>query len=263
MQASAHTHFRQRFIAREKLVGSFIKIPTSHAIEILGQLGFDFVVIDEEHAPFDRVAIDMALLAARAVNTAGFVRVADPSASKLLAVLDDGATGVMVPHVSNVERAREIVAACRYRGGKRGFSPSARAGAYGRASMWRHVDEQDAGITVMAMIEDPEALECLDAILAVDGLDGIFVGRGDLTVALGAASMTAPAVDAAVTRILQAAARAGKPVCVMVGNATEASQFRTRGASAFIVSSDQGFMRQAAARMLDEFRAAAHTKATS
>jgi staphyloferrin B biosynthesis citrate synthase len=263
MQAPAHAHFRKRFLAREPLVGSFIKTPTSHAIEILGQLGFDFVVIDEEHAPFDRVAIDMALLAARAANTAGFVRVADPSASKLLAVLDDGATGVMVPHVSTVERARDIVAACRYRGGKRGFSPSARAGGYGRASMWQHVDEQDANTTVMAMIEDPEALENLDAILAVDGLDGIFIGRGDLTVALGAPSMTAPAVDAAVTRILDAAARAGKPGCVMVANAAEAAQFRTRGASAFIVSSDQGFMRQAANRTLEEFRAAALVKAPS
>src|SRR5437764_898565 len=60
--------FRQRFVAGEHLLGTFIKTPTSHAIEILGSLGYDFVVIDEEHAPFDRVAIDVALLAARALG---------------------------------------------------------------------------------------------------------------------------------------------------------------------------------------------------
>lgn len=252
---SAHARFRRRFAAREPLLGTFIKTPSSHAIEILGQIGFDFVVIDEEHAPWDRVSIDMALLGSRAANTAGFVRVAEPTPAKLLAVLDDGATGVMVPHVLSAARAREVVAACRYRGGKRGFSPSARAGGYGKAAMWQHVDEQDAAVTVMAMIEDPEAVNVIDDILAVDGLDGIFLGRGDLTVALGAPSMTAPVVEDAVSKILAAAGRANKPACVMVGNAAEAAAFAKRGASAFIVASDQGFMRQAASRTIDDFRA--------
>ncbi len=92
--------FRQRLAAKAPLLGTFIKTPTGHAIEILGDLGFDFVVIDEEHAPFDRVAIDNALLAARAAGTAGIVRVAAPSAANLLSVLDSGAIGVLVPHVS-------------------------------------------------------------------------------------------------------------------------------------------------------------------
>src|SRR5688572_14445356 len=116
------SNFRRRFAARERLVGTFIKTPTTHAVEIIGGLGFDFVVLDEEHAPFDRVTIDAALLAARAAGTAGIVRVAEPTAAKLLAVLDDGATGVLVPHVASVAKARDMVAACRYRGGRRGFS---------------------------------------------------------------------------------------------------------------------------------------------
>ena len=126
--------FRARFLKGELLLGTFIKTPTTHATEILGGVGFDFVVIDEEHAPFDRVTIDMALLAARASQTAGIVRVAEPTPSKLLAVLDDGASGVLVPHVYSVEKAKEIVAACRYRGGKRGFSNSPRAGAMGSSA---------------------------------------------------------------------------------------------------------------------------------
>jgi 2-keto-3-deoxy-L-rhamnonate aldolase RhmA len=245
--------FRQRFAAREQLVGTFIKTPTTHAIEIIGGLGFDFVVIDEEHAPFDRVTIDAALLAARAAGTAAIVRVAEPTAAKLLAVLDDGATGVLVPHVSSLAKARDIVAACRYRGGRRGFSASPRAGGYGAVPMWDHVKQSDAAVTCIAMIEDPEALDDIDRIVAVDGLDGVFIGRGDLTVALGASDIGGPEIRSACERIVAAAGKAGKPVCVMVGSAAEAKGFRIMGATAFIVASDQAFMRQAAQKALSEF----------
>ncbi len=244
--------FRTRFRERALLTGTFIKTPTPHAIEIVGALGFDFVVIDEEHAPFNPEATDIALLAARAAGTAGIVRVASASAADMLRVLDCGATGVLVPHVDSAAKAREVVAACRYRGGKRGYSGSARAGGYGGAKVWDHVTRSDAATTVIAMIEDPPALAEIDAILAVEGLDGVFIGRGDLTVALGAAANTAPEVMAAVETVLAAAQRAGKPVCVMVGSAGEAKGFRGMGASVFIVSSDQGFLRKMAAQTLAE-----------
>lgn len=253
MSRAEPSRFRQRFAAGEQLVGTFIKTPTTHAVEIMGGLGFDFVVIDEEHAPFDRVAIDAALLAARAAGTAGIVRVAEPTPAKLLSVLDDGAIGVLVPHVSSAAKARDIVAACRYRGGRRGFSASPRAGGYGALPMWEHVKQADAAVTCIAMIEDPEALDEIDAIVAVEGLDGVFIGRGDLTVAFGAENSSAPEIRDACERIIAAAREAGKPVCVMVGSAAEAKGFRAMGASAFIVASDQAFLRQAAQKALADF----------
>lgn len=251
----APSTFRQRFAAGDILLGTFIKTPTSHTSEIIGGLGFDFVVIDEEHAVFDRVSIDQALLGARAAGTAGIVRVAEPSAAKLLAVLDDGAIGVLVPHVSSVEKARDIVAACRYRGGKRGFSNTNRGGGYGATGIWEHVDARDAETTVIAMIEDPEALDDIDAIVAVEGLDGFFIGRGDLTVALQATGLADPKVRAAAEKITTAARKVGKPVCLMVASAAEAAEWRALGASAFIVSSDQGFMRTAALKTRADFDA--------
>jgi 2-keto-3-deoxy-L-rhamnonate aldolase RhmA len=253
MSTPYRSDFRARFGRREALLGTFIKTPVTHTIEILGAMGFDFVVIDEEHAPFDRVTIDRGLLAARAAGTAGLVRVAEPTPAKLLSVLDDGAAGVLVPHVSSVDKARAGVSACRYRGGSRGFSNSPRAGGYGAAGIWQHVEAQDASVAVIAMIEDPEALDVIDDILAVEGLDGVFIGRGDLTVALGAESPAAPAVRAATERIARAAVAAGKPVCVMVGSVAETEGFRTLGASAFIVSTDQGLMRQAAGKVVKDF----------
>jgi 2-keto-3-deoxy-L-rhamnonate aldolase RhmA len=245
--------FRRRFTSREPLLGTFLKTPSSHNAEILGSLGFDFLIVDAEHAPFDRGTIDAALLGARAAACAAIVRVAEPSPTQLLAALDDGAAGVMVPHVSSAERAQEVVRACRYVGGRRGFSNSPRAGGYGAVGLRRHIEEQDAGVTVIAMIEDPEALGCLDAIIATDGLDGVFVGRADLAVAMNEASVEAPAVTAAAEKVIAAAARAGKPACVMTSSSAEAQRFRAGGATSFVISSDQAFMRQAAQQALNSF----------
>jgi 2-keto-3-deoxy-L-rhamnonate aldolase RhmA len=115
------------------------------------------------------------------------------------------------------------------------------------------VRQADETVTVIAMIEDPEALDAIDAIVAVDGIDGIFIGRGDLTVALGAGGLADPVVRAAAERIVQAARERGKSACLMVAGVEEAREWRSLGASAFIVSSDQGFLRQAAAKVNDDF----------
>jgi staphyloferrin B biosynthesis citrate synthase len=247
--------FRQRLLGGERLVGSFIKTPTSHTVEVLGDLGFDFVVIDEEHGPFDRLAIDHAILGARAAGTTPIVRVSEASGSRLLSVLDDGAIGVLVPHVASAEKAAGIVAACRYRGGARGISNTTRAGSFGRLGIWEHVDRADATVTVIAMIEDPEAVDDIESILAVDGLDAAFIGRGDLTVAYNVESQEAEPVRRATDRVISAAVAAGTSVCIMVGSAAEAAAFEERGVNAFIVSSDQGFLRQAAGKVIADFAA--------
>jgi staphyloferrin B biosynthesis citrate synthase len=170
-------------------------------------------------------------------------------------VLDDGAEGVLVPHVFGVEKAKEMVASCRYRGGKRGFSNSPRAGGYGQLGAWDHVDRADAAVTVVATIEDPEALDVIDDIVAVAGLDGVFIGRGDLTVAMGATGSADPRVRGAAEKIVRTARAVGKPACIMVADAKEAADWRALGASAFIFASDQGFLRQAAGRTRAEFTA--------
>jgi staphyloferrin B biosynthesis citrate synthase len=251
--------FRRRFSARHAVVGSFIKTPTTHATEIFGALGYDFVVIDEEHAPFDRAITDVVLLAARGSNLAGIVRVSSDDPAKILSCLDCGAAGVLVPHVATVDKARAIAAAARYRGGRRGYSGSPRAGAYGATPMWTLVDEQDASVCTIAMIEDPEALDQIDAIAAVDGIHGLFIGRGDLTVALGAKSSADGSVKDAVARVIAAANKVAKPVCVMVASPAEAKDFAGLGASAFIISSDQGLMRRAASQTLTDFKTLVQT----
>ncbi len=246
--------FRSRLQRGELLVGSFIKTPTLHATEILGSLGFDFVVVDEEHSPFDRQATDAALFAARATGTAGLVRVPSPAPHHLLSVLDCGATGVLVPHVASAALAAQVAAACRYKGGRRGYSGSVRAAGYGGGKMWDYIAAADATVTVVAQIEDPEALDEIDAIAATEGIDALFIGRGDLTAAMGAPTNDAPPIREAVERIAAAARRAGKPVMVFVGGMKEAEWLHGIGATAFVHSSDQGLMKQAAARALTDLQ---------
>lgn len=244
--------FRQRLLAGDKLVGTFLKTPTSHATEIVAGLGFDFAVIDQEHAPFDRTTTDIALMAARGCNIPALVRVSGPEA--VLSVLDCGASGILMPHVASAEYAREVAALCRYRKGSRGYATSTRAGGYTAVPMWQHIRAADETVTVIAQIEDPDALDQIDAIAAVEGIDSLFIGRGDLTAAFGNETPNPPEVRTAVEKICAAARRANKPVSVYVGGRPEAEWLRDQGATAFIHNSDQGFLRQAAMKGLADMR---------
>lgn len=245
-------NFRQRLLAGDKLVGTFLKTPTSHATEIVAGLGFDFVVIDQEHSPFDRTTTDIALMAARGSGIPALVRVSGPEV--VLSVLDGGASGILMPHVATAEYAREVAALCRYRGGRRGYATSTRAGGYTAVPMWQHIRVADDSIAVIAQIEDPDALDEIEAIAAVDGIDSLFIGRGDLTAAFGNETPNPPEVRAAVEKICAAARKANKPVSVYVGGKPEAEWLRDQGATAFIHNSDQGFLRQAAMKGLADMR---------
>lgn len=244
--------FRARLLGGQQLLGTFIKSPGVHAIEVLGDVGLDFVVLDAEHAPWDRGAIDLGILAARASAMAPLVRV--EGVHSILSALDCGAAGVMVPHVSSAQAAREVARACRYQKGHRGFSNSTRAGGYGRLGLSAHLEACDAQTAVIAMLEDPQAVDAAPEIAATEGIDAFFLGRGDLTVALGETSTEAAAVRQAIARLVAAVRAAGKPLCAFVNKSSEIAGLRELGVSAFIVSSELGFVRQAAAAELAQFR---------
>lgn len=247
--------FRSRLLAGEPLLGTFMKVPAPQNTEVLGLDGFDFVMLDEEHAPWDRVTLDTALLAARAFGTAGLVRIARPDANSVLSVLDDGAIGIMCPHVDSAEKARAVASWARYRGGVRGAGAS-RGGDYGArgADNFRYADETT---TVICMIEDRQALDVIDDIAAVEGVDALFLGRGDLGLSLSNATDPVPSVKDAVEIAVKAAKSHGKPVSAVVQSmkSDEAKWLIDLGVTAMMVASDLGFLRQAARAALDDFRA--------
>ena len=255
MTLPAAPSFRDRLVGAQALIGTFIKSPGVHAIEVLGEVGLDFVVIDAEHAPWDRGSIDSAILAARSQSLSALVRV--QSTGDILTALDCGATGVMVPHVASAQIARDVAAACRYRGGSRGFTNSSRAGRYGGLGLAAHMDEGDGRTAVIAMLEDPRALDEAVEIAQVPGIDAFFLGRGDLTVAMGESSTDAERVRSAVNLFVNAVKAANKPLCAFVGKSSEMPALQALGVTTFIISSDQGLLRQAATSELKQFRSLA------
>ncbi|MEO8465515.1 MAG: aldolase/citrate lyase family protein [Gammaproteobacteria bacterium] len=248
--------FRQRLLAREPMIGTFMKTPGAHNTEIIGGLGYDFVVLDAEHAPWDRGTLDTGLLAARAVGTASIVRIGRPDAASILSVLDDGAVGIMVPHVDSAEMARDIVSWSHYKGGSRGLGIG-RGGEYGGRGA-DHIPFADKTTTVIAMIEDREAIEVIDDIAAVPGVDCLFLGRGDLGLSLSNATGKAPTLKEAVEIVAAAARRHDKPLAAVVPAllSDEAKWLIGLGVTGMMVLSDQSFMRQAAAGALQDFKAA-------
>jgi 2-keto-3-deoxy-L-rhamnonate aldolase RhmA len=247
----SETRFRARLEARDPMLGSFVKMPTNQAIEILGSEGFDFVVIDAEHAPLDRTQIDLMILSARAIGVAAIVRVGHPD--QILSALDCGADGVMVPHVSSGSDAEAIASACRYINGARGFASVSRGGGWGNRQRVDHMTHQDASIVCIAMIEDPAGVEAIDQILAVDGIHAVFVGRADLTASFGH-DPDAPTKMAAMSdRVATAAIGANKPLLMLAGSAKDAADMRERGVAALLVSSDHGMLKSAAARLIKEY----------
>jgi 2-keto-3-deoxy-L-rhamnonate aldolase RhmA len=252
---AAPREFRKRLLARELLIGTFCKTPTSHSTEILGSLGYDFVMLDEEHAPWTRQTLEVGFLGARAFGTAGLVRIARPDANSILSALDDGAIGVMVPHVASAEKARNIASWARYKGGTRG-SGVGRGGDYGGRPMETHYESSDAATTVIAMIEDREAVEQIDAITAVEGIDGFFLGRGDLGLSLSNATGPAPTMEEAVRIVAKSVLKNGKALCAVTQNmaSDDAKQMIDLGVTALMVASDQGLLRTGALMQLEHFK---------
>jgi 2-keto-3-deoxy-L-rhamnonate aldolase RhmA len=250
------TSFAQRLRAGNP-VGTFVKTPSFHATEIVGLLGYDFVVIDEEHAPLNRETIDSIILAAQAHKVAPLVRLGEPTDFSILSHLDAGATGVLVPHVDSADMARRVAAACRYRGGRRGFSRTGRAGQYGGTDTAGHLTSQDANTLCIPMIEDPGALDVIDAIAAVDGVSALFVGRGDLSVAMGEPAQTSARVRAAADRVIAAGRQAGKPVIMLAVDDDDQAALTAAGVRAFLTGSDQAFLCQTARAALAACKAVA------
>lgn len=230
-------------------IGTFVKTGAPQIVEILGGAGLHFVVVDAEHAPFDRNTLDLMTIAARSVNLPLFVRIPDMNAATIGSALDLGATGLLVPHVDSADEARTLVARTRFIGGERGFSSSPRFAGYGAMGMRKAVDTADATV-IMCQIESRAACAAAQEIAGVDGVSGLFVGRADLALSFGLTDARAPEVIDASTEVLDIARRAGKTAGVAVGDVGECAEFAAMGASWFVVGSDQSLLRKGALALL-------------
>lgn len=243
--------FRNRLRAGDLLAGTWVKTPHPHIVEVLALSSLDVLVLDAEHAPFDRGTLDLCIMAARAGGKTVLVRPASSAHEHILNALDSGADGVIVPHVCSVDQAHEIVRACHYVPGGRGFAGSSRAAGYTTLGMAKHRDAAKS-VTVIAQIEDIEAVEDIEDIAAVEGIDALFIGRTDLTISCGAETPDDALVIAAVERICAAGKAAGRTVGMFLGRVGDVPLWRAKGASLFILQSDQDFLLKGAAALLSD-----------
>lgn len=192
-------------------LGAWIKLATTESVEIMAAVGIDFVVIDLEHAPLDLETAAGMIVLARAYGMTPLVRVPGHEPATIGRVLDSGTCGILVPHVDDAEQARAVVSAMRFPPhGARGAGGTSRAGRWGllsRAEYTRFGNEQ---VLCIPQLESAEAIEAAPGILAVDGVDAVFLGAGDLALSLGLGSGE-PAVRALLDAGRAAAAAAGKP----------------------------------------------------
>lgn len=177
--------FRERLARGATVLGPFVNLASPALVEIAALAGFDFLVLDMEHAPMDVATIETLCRTADSVGIAPIVRVAARDPVHILRALDLGPAGVQVPHVSTPQEAEAVVEAARYAPlGSRGMSPYTRAGRYfsaGGATTERLNREQ----LVAIQVEGLEGIEKLDEIVRVEGLDIVFIGPYDLSQAIG------------------------------------------------------------------------------
>ena len=244
---------RERLHARDLLAGTWVKTPHPHVVEVLALSPLDLIVLDAEHAPFDRGTLDLCIMAARAGGKPVLVRPASGAHEHILNALDCGADGVIVPHVCSAAEAREIVRACHYVPGGRGFAGSSRAAGYTTLGMAKH-RERAKGVIIIAQIEDVEAVEVIDEIAAVEGIDALFIGRADLTISYAADTPDDAVVVAAVERICAACQAAGRTIGMFLGRVSDVPEWRAKGASLFVLQSDQDFLLKGAAGLAEAIR---------
>lgn len=233
---------KSRLAGGELVVGTFVKTPSPIVVEVLAMSDLDCLVLDAEHAPFDRLAIDGCVHAARAAGMAVLVRVPSIAPEHVLNALDCGAAGIVAPHIRSAAEAGALVRMANYGAGGRGYAGSSRAAGYGTRAMADHLAASAAATVVIAQIEDPEAVDDIDAIARVPGVDALFVGRADLTVSYGAASQDDDRVVAAVEAVCDAGRRHGRAVGMFLARPGDVPVWRAKGATLFLLGSDHGFL---------------------
>lgn len=248
------TGFRERLRAGERLLGTILSLDAPEAAEILASLGFDWLFIDAEHAPLDAARI-RAILQAVGPQLPCLVRLLSADEAHVKQALDVGASGVIAPMISSPEQAENLVRFAKYPPrGQRGVG-LARAQGYGK-SFADYVRRANDELVVVVQIEQQSAVEQIEAIAAVPGIDACFVGPYDLSSSLGKpGAVNDPQVMAAIARVTAACQAAGVALGIFGINADALRPFLRQGYSLIAAGVDTGFLAAGAAALLAELKA--------
>ncbi len=211
---------KKRLREGSRLRGGILRTPAEVLVELSGIGGLDYVLVDCEHGPDDLVALQQHTALAQAHDLPVLVRVGRGEPNQVLRVLDLGAEGIIAPHVESAREAEEVVRSAHYPPrGERGFATYSRAGRYGAVTTAEHLSAAE-DVLVVVMIETAAGVRRAADIVAVDGIDAVWVGPADLAVSLGVPPGD-PAVHSAMDEVHGKARAAGVPVMSIVSSAEQ------------------------------------------
>lgn len=247
---------KARLRAGETVLGCFINLPSPPLVELAALAGFDFVVLDAEHGPLSEYDVYLMCLAADATGIVPIVRVPQNVPGVILRYLDVGPLGLHVPQINTPEEAEAVVRAVKYRPrGWRGLA-GVRAAAYGTQPLSQYTRHANEETLVVVHLENVAGIDRLPEIVAVDGVDVVFVGTTDLSHSLDVpGQLDDPRVQAALDRTLELARRAEnpKPLGIITADATQTRAYLARGFR-YLGTGAAGFLNRGMRQWLTEVR---------
>jgi 4-hydroxy-2-oxoheptanedioate aldolase len=246
--------FKHALAEGRQQIGLWCSLSHHYALEAVAGAGFDWLLLDTEHSPNDLESLVPQLQAAAAYPTSAVVRVPWNDMVTIKRVLDIGAQSLLLPYVQNVEEARAAVAATRYPPqGVRGVAGTTRATRFGRVKDYaRRASEE---ICLLVQVETREALGQIDAIAALDGIDGIFIGPADLHASMGHTGQTAePSVVTQIEDALRRIRRAGKAPGILTADEALARRYIEAGSLFTAVGVDVSMLAREADKLAARFK---------
>lgn len=247
--------FKQKLLAGEVLYGLWLGLSDTFSAEVCAGAGFDWLLIDAEHGPNDLRTIFSQLQAIAPYRSQPVVRPPQGDHVLIKQLLETGVQTLLIPMVDTAEQAAQLVEAMRYppRGIRGVGSSLARASRWGRIDDYAH--RADGEMCLLVQVETRTGMANLDAILAVDGVDGIFFGAADLAASFGYLGESShPEIVAMIERGLRTVAQGGKAGGVLCGDKGLVSRYREAGARFIAVGVDSMLLAAATTSLCQEYK---------
>ncbi|SIT48893.1 alpha-dehydro-beta-deoxy-D-glucarate aldolase [Paraburkholderia ribeironis] len=245
--------FRRAVCGGETQIGCWSSLASPIVTELLGTIGFDWMLLDAEHAPNDVLTLIPQLMSLKDSASAPVVRPPANDSVFIKRLLDSGFTNFLVPFVDNAADAARAVAATRYPPqGIRGVSVSHRGNRF--ANVADYFEIANDNVCVIAQIESRKAVEAIDEIVAVDGIDAVFIGPSDLAASYGhLGNPNHPDVQQAIARVFERAQAAGKASGILAPAQADAERYLSMGCRVIAVCADMGLLKAAAQSVQKHF----------
>ena len=246
--------FKRAITTGRVQIGLWSSLSSNYSVEVIAGAGFDWILIDTEHSPNDLESVLAQLQAAEPYPTHPIVRVPWNDMVTIKRYLDIGVQTLLVPFVQNAEEARTAVAATRYPpAGVRGVAGTTRATRFGRVKGYPQRANEE--VCVLVQVETQAALDQIEAICAVEGVDGVFIGPADLHASLGFLGETAnaavlPKIEGAIARIREGRKAAG----ILTADEKLARRYLELGAIFVAVGADVGILARGADALAAKFK---------